>query len=66
MSERYFIKIDDQPEREVSLVEFVLAERMAGFIPKPDCGPLATNGFTYSHSNHSIEGRIEISNDPVL
>ena len=57
--ERYFLKINDEPEREVSMVEFVFAERMAGFLPKPDCGPIATHGFSVSSANGEVTGRIE-------
>jgi hypothetical protein len=61
--ERYFVKIDDKPEREVTAEEFVRAERDAGFHPKPGCGPFATAGFGSTRytegGTRSISGRIE-------
>lgn len=59
MSERYFLKINAGPEREVSMVEFVLAERMAGFLPKHGGGPLATDGFSISSESGEVVGRVE-------
>ncbi len=60
-SNRYFIKLGDGPEREVSLTEYCAAERNAGFYPK---GPSRsdpewmTTPATASFSNGSISGRI--------
>lgn len=59
MSERYFLKINDSPEREVSMIEYALAERMAGFLPQPGCGPLATSEFSVSSGSGEVVGRIE-------
>lgn len=63
---RYFVKIDDCPEREVTAEEFVRAERDAGFHPKPGCGPFATAGFGVTRydgpdGRRSINGRIEFN-----
>lgn len=55
VNSRYYLRLGDNPELEVTEAEFIAAERAAGFFPKTGCGPLATAGFG---SNHVL-GRIE-------
>lgn len=54
---RYFLQLEGQPEREVSLQEYCSAERRAGFMPKPGCGPRATASFIAV--NGGVRGRTE-------
>lgn len=55
---RYFVTYPDRVEVEVTLEQFVAAERHAGFRPKgPDVGQAATSGFSSSATNSS--GRVE-------
>lgn len=64
MRERYFLRQNDDPEREVDRETFRQAERDAGFHPKralsrPDgSSPLATGGFTASGPRGKVRGRI--------
>lgn len=59
---RYFVRRDDESEKEVTKEEFCKAERAAGFRPKlsydhPDyMTTCATGGF----SGNNINGRIEM------
>jgi len=47
MKKLYFLKADWQEEwTEISEEQFIKAEHAAGFWPKPDCGPVATAGFS--------------------
>lgn len=59
MSAHYYVKRNGEPWREVSKLEFIAAERDAGFIPKAGCGPIATAGFGRSGPDGSIDGKIE-------
>lgn len=52
---RYFLKLGNAPEQEVTEEVFIRAERSAGFSPKPGCGPVATAGF----SAGEVSGRVE-------
>jgi len=52
---RYFLRILEHPEVEVTEEEFIRAERATGFWPKADCGPVATGGF----SAGVFRGRVE-------
>lgn len=54
--ERYFLKRNDEEEKEVSQQEFINAERASGFHPKSGDGP-ATGGF--SNSRTGWNGRTE-------
>ena len=63
---RYFIRYNDEPEREVTMTEWVRAERAAGFYNNlgPDDEP-GTAGFSkWRPSGERIEGRIEIITRP--
>lgn len=60
MPDRYYLTENRSPEREVSAEEWLAAERAAGFVPKPTCGPFATGGFGKTYPDGSgIHGRIE-------
>jgi len=53
---RYYLKAGWQKEyEEVTEVQYIEAERAAGFFPKPGCGPIATGGF----SRGSVSGKVE-------
>lgn len=55
---RYFLTVAGGPEREVSMAEFVAAERRAGFrntMGRPDLP--ATGGF--GNSREGLRGRVE-------
>lgn len=56
---KYFLRENKGAWREVSEAEYIAAERRAGFIPDPYCGPLATAGFGYTGNGMDIEGRID-------
>lgn len=55
--ERYFLRLDFEgaPETEVSLKQFIQAERAAGFHPKSGDG-IATGGF----SGVGVRGRVVV------
>lgn len=65
MSERYYLRRDRGKWYEVTQDEFIHAEREAGFIPKADCGPLATAGFGVSGPDLCLDGRIEYDNNEL-
>ena len=52
--QRYWLKISGRSWKKVTQDEFIKAEQRAGFFPKPDCGPMATGGF----SSGITEGRV--------
>jgi hypothetical protein len=55
---KYFLKIKDQEEKEVTQKEYIHAERLSGFRPKGnDDGQPATGGF-YS-SRTEINGKVK-------
>jgi hypothetical protein len=64
MSERYFLKVGDGPEKEVSKKEWIVAERQSGFYPKcfdPVYEIPATAGF--HNSQTGVSGRMEYENE---
>ncbi len=59
---KYFLKVFYEDEwKEVSLEEFMMAERLAGFHVK-GAGPTATGGF----SGGGFRGRIGLDDDALL
>lgn len=61
---RYFLRYSRGPWSQVTEAEFIAAERSAGFVPKPDCGPVATAGFSCNGPRGIVAGRIEYDNLP--
>lgn len=55
---KYFIKMWDLVEMEVSKEQFIRAEAVCGFFPKIE-GETATGGFGFDKQGMSIKGRIE-------
>lgn len=56
MANRFFLRNGPSDKwREVTQDEYIQAERVAGFHPKPGCGPFATAGF---HGPNGVEGRL--------
>lgn len=51
---RYWVKFGSLPWQEVTAEQFIEMEHIAGFYPKPGCGPFATGGFY----GNDIKGRI--------
>ena len=63
--DKYFLRYEDEEEKEVTLQEWVSAERGAGFRPKGrDDGQPATAGFTSSGWGRSVRGRIQRTYEP--
>lgn len=56
---RYWVRLGDGPEREVTKAEFIAAERAAGFYSKFGPNEVATAAF----SNGRISGRTEVVDD---
>lgn len=54
--DRYFVTYGDEPEQEVTVEEFMRAERRAGFNARQ--GMLATSGFMGYCEDMPIRGRI--------
>jgi len=58
--ERYYLREDGGPKREVTQGEFIAAERAAAFYPSPGEGPVATDGFGATFPDgREIEGFVE-------
>ena len=55
---KYFIKVNDFPEIEVSKDKFIEYELNCGFYPKEE-GETATGGFGFDKNGWEIRGRIE-------
>ena len=58
MTDRYFIRVNDFPEVEVSKEKFIEYELNCGFFPKVE-GETATGGFSFDKKAWEIRGRIE-------
>lgn len=70
MSYRYFLTRGDGPKLEVTQDEFLAAERLAGFVPKPGCGPASTGGFSgtvgFLGGDERISGTVMIDLSEVV
>lgn len=69
MTTRYWTKKNTEEWKEVTLEQFMAAERMCGFYPKEGLGP-ATGGFVSTTSHGEIKGAIttkdgEHPDDPI-
>lgn len=55
---KYFIKLFDRLELEVTKEQFIETEKVCGFYPKVE-GETATGGFGYQKMGLEVKGRIE-------